>query len=71
MEGCFCNVPMVSGEHALIVNLNSIYKFICGRDAEYRVGSWFMCRKHKKYLADPNKWSAIKLEDVGDEEINR
>jgi hypothetical protein len=71
MEGCLCDVPMASEENALIVRPDSIYKFICGRDAEYRVGAWNMCARHKKYLADPNKWSAVKLEEVSDETIDR
>jgi hypothetical protein len=66
MKDCFCDVPMRSKEHALIEDLTHPYiKFRCGRDAEYKVGNWNMCRGHKEYLADPNKWIAVKLEEDG------
>jgi hypothetical protein len=64
MKDCFCDVPMGSKEHALIEDTMHLYiRFRCGRDAEYRVGEWLMCESHKKHLADPNKWPAIKLEE--------
>ena len=65
MEDCFCDVPMDhEPEHAFIKDSAHPYiKFRCGREAEYRVGNWNMCEKHKKYLADPYKWVATKLEE--------
>jgi hypothetical protein len=63
MKDCLCDVPMTSKEHALIEDLTHPYiRFRCGRDAKYRVGDWNMCEKHKEHLADPHKWTAIKLE---------
>jgi len=35
----------------------------CGLDAEYKVGGWYMCEGHKKYMADIEGWPAELLED--------
>lgn len=59
-----CTVPMTEEfkEYALIHNPDAtVYKYVCGRPAIYKVGGWYMCEKHKKYMADPNKWVAEKF----------
>jgi hypothetical protein len=56
-------------DHALIHNEDAkLYKYVCGRKAVYKVGDWYMCEKHKKYLADTNKWPAeiIKEKENGE-----
>ena len=61
-----CSVPMPESlkDHALIHRPDALYnKYICGRDAEYIVGDWFMCGQHKKYMADPNEWAAEPIEE--------
>jgi hypothetical protein len=56
-------MPEEFKEYAQIHNPKSLmYKYLCGRPAVYKVGDWYMCEKHKKYLADPRKWDAEKLE---------
>lgn len=72
MSEHFCNVPMPESlkEHALIHNPDSVYKYVCGRKAAYKVGNWYVCEGHKKYYTDPNKWPAEPLEGVIDDETN-
>ncbi len=59
-----CSVPkgFVSGEMSYVR---------CGLEAKYKVGNWFMCEKHKLYMADPNKWLAELLEgeENGDTDV--
>lgn len=42
---------------------------MCGLPAQYVVGSWCICEKHKKYYCDPRNWKAVKLEE-SDEEVS-
>ena len=50
-------------EHALIHNPDAlVYKNLCGREAEFKVGDWYVCKKHKEYYTDPKGWAAIPLE---------
>ncbi len=59
----YCTVPMESAEHALDIDHNRpVYKYICGRSAEFRVGGWLMCGKHKTYLADAHGWESTPIE---------
>jgi len=60
-----CTVPV---DIRTKVNEGTAYYVRCGLDAEYRVGSWYVCGGHKKYYTDPNKWLAEPLEGVVDEE---
>lgn len=60
---CCVIMPEEFKDHALIHNPDAlIEKYVCGRPAEYKVGMWNMCEKHKKYLADPKKWEATPLD---------
>lgn len=64
----FCTVPMNEVD-ALIHDPDAIlYKHICGRTAKYKVGSWYVCARHKKHYTDPNKWHAELLEGEIDAE---
>lgn len=42
----------------------SVYYVKCGLDAEYKVGGWYMCEGHKKYLADIEKWPAEPINEL-------
>ena len=66
----FCTVPMCE-EDALIYDPDAVlYKYMCGRTAKYKVGDWYVCKRHKEYYTDPNKWPAELLEGEIDDERN-
>jgi len=48
-------------------------KYICGREAEFVVGDWCVCRKHKEYYTDKKGWKATPLqkEAINDETSER
>ena len=66
MSEYFCCVPMPEElkDHALIHNPDApIYKHICGREAKFKVGNWFVCKKHKKYYTDKKGWKATPIQE--------
>lgn len=64
METKVCMVPL--GIHE---NENGEVEYeCCGRPADYKVGYWFVCEKHKTHYCDRYKWNAELLEVGYDEE---
>ena len=63
----FCTVPV---DIRTKVNEGTAHYVPCGLDAEYKVGNWYVCERHKKHYTDPNNWTAVPLEGEIDDETN-
>jgi len=53
-----CTVPM---DFKKDKNGNVVGYELCGEEASYKVGDWYVCENHKKYYTDPHKWPATLL----------